>query len=197
MLSSCNQHDGYANCVEFCSDPAQAGTEARKKNCWGGIEQYDWLLKELKLAQKYENKFIFTHAVALGSGDGHLPFAGAGKLRHLFEEYNVDVFFNGHNHAYQRTHKVSGGNDNGTGGRLNNNGTVYLTVGSAGGEFNGVYPGHWFTAKTYEDWARYEDPNRSDKMTTYTIISVNGNKVSGDTKSIGVKSGPVDSFTVK
>ena len=197
FLSSCNNHDGYASCVEYCADPKLVDNSTRNKNCWGGIEQYNWLLGELKKAQSYDNKFVFTHAVALGSGDGHLPFAGAGILRKTFEKYNVDVFFNGHNHAYQRTHKVTGGNDRGEGGKLDKSGTVYLTVGSAGGEFNAVEQGYWFNAKSHEDWVKYEEPDRSDKMTTYTVINVNGQKVSGETISLGIKSGPVDKFEIK
>ena len=196
MLSSCNNHSGYKNCVEYCTDPELKGSSERSNNCWGGIEQYDWLLDELKKAQKYENIFVFTHAVALGSGDGHLPFDGAGKLRQVLEKYNVDIFFNGHNHFYQRTKKVSAGDDRGNGGKVNKDGTVYLTVGSAGGEFNSADPNAWFNAKTSDDWVNYGEPHWKDKMTTYTIITVNGKKLLGDTKSIGVK-GIVDHFKIK
>jgi Calcineurin-like phosphoesterase len=194
MLSSCNDHSGYEGCVAYCADPNNSG---REKNCWGGIEQYDWLIEELEKAKQYENKFVFTHAVALGSGDGHLPFAGAGHLRKTLEQYGVDVFFNGHNHAYQRSHKVSGGSDRGEGGKKDKNGTVYLTVGSAGGEFNESNPEAWFSAKTYDDWVKYGEQGRKDKMTTYTIITVNNGSIKGDTKSIGVKSGSVDLFKIK
>ena len=197
MLSACGKTpSGYKSCVEYCTDPELKGSAQRADKCWGGIEQYDWLLDELKKAQKYENIFVFTHAVALGSGDGHLPFAGAGKLRQVLEQYNVDIFINGHNHAYQRTKKVIGGNDRGEGGKPDKKGTVYLTVGSAGGEFNGSDPDVWFNAKTYNDWVTYGQPKWKDKMTTYTIINVNGNKLSGDTKSIGVN-GIVDHFKIK
>ena len=196
MLSSCNNHSGYKNCVEYCTDPKLKGSSERSNNCWGGIEQYDWLLDELKKAQKYENIFVFTHAVALGSGDGHLPFDGAGKLRQVLEKYNVDIFFNGHNHFYQRTKKVSAGDDRGNGGKVDKDGTVYLTVGSAGGEFNSADPNAWFNAKTSDDWVNYGEPHWKDKMTTYTIITVNGKKLFGDTKSIGVK-GIVDHFKIK
>ena len=196
VLSSCNNHTGYKNCVEYCSDPALKGDAQREDSCWGGIEQYDWLLEELEKAQKYKNIFVFTHAVALGSGDGHLPFAGAGKLRQVLEKYNVDIFFNGHNHSYQRTKKVKNGDDRGIGGKTDKNGTVYITVGSAGGEFNSNNPNVWFNAKSFNDWVAYGEPNWKDKMTTYSIISVNGKKITGKTKSIGVK-GVVDHFKIK
>ena len=196
MFSACNNHPGFKNCADYCTAPELKGNSERADNCWGGVEQYDWLVDELKKAQKYDNIFVFTHAVALGSGDGHLPFAGAGKLRQLLEKYNVDIFINGHNHFYQRTKKVMGGDDRGNGGRVDEHGVIYLTVGSAGAEFDAANPHVWFNAKTAYDWTKYGQPDWKDKMTTYTIISVNGKKVKGNTKSIAIK-GSVDKFKIK
>ena len=89
-----------------------------------------------------------------------------------------------------------GGDDRGNGGRVDEHGVIYLTVGSAGAEFDGANPHVWFNAKTAYDWVKYGQPDWKDKMTTYSIITVKGKNVTGNTKSIAIK-GSVDTFKIK
>lgn len=178
-----------SECINYCSDLSLQNDRERNNLCYN-IKQYDWLVSELKKAQSSENIFVFTHAVMLGSGDGHDPAESSKGIRKLIEKYNVDIFFNGHNHAYQRTKKVKGNT-------VSDEGTIYLTVGSAGGEFNENDPTAWFNDTSYTNWTSYGAENWKDKMTTYTVIEVTESNINGKTISIGVNTGPVDEFKLQ
>ncbi len=185
-LSSCNGHPGYSSCSAYCGEPSLYDDPERNKLCYS-IEQYDWLRSELESASsQYQHIFVFAHAVLLGSGDGHKEMAGAPRLRAILEKYNVDIFFNGHNHAYERTHPIKGDT-------IDNSGTVYLTVGSAGGAFNAVAT-DWFTAASYKDWTSWGGTGFNEKMTTYTKVTISGSSVSAKTRNIHNLTDPVDEF---
>lgn len=187
MISSCNSHPGYASCGAYCSDPALADDPVRNDSCWGGVKQFDWLRAELAQARAtYQHIYVFGHAVLLGSGDSHGPTSEAAIFRDLLETQGVDVYFNGHNHAYERTLRVRGSQPDPTG-------TMYLTVGPAGAPFDYVNGG-WFTAASYERWASAGAQGFDDKMATYVKVRVRGATTSGEVRSLGVPGGPADTF---
>jgi hypothetical protein len=184
MIASCNSHPGYADCASYCSDPALEKNATRNDSCWGGVAQYDWLRQQLDAATgKYQNIFVFAHGVLLGSGDNHGPVAAAEVLRALLEAHNVSIYFNGHNHAYERSARVKGN-------AANPAGTMYLTVGAAGAAYDGIN-GDWFTAADYSKWAAWGE---DDKMATYLKVQVDGANVRGYVYSLGTGTTPVDQF---
>jgi len=130
MISACNSHPGFPDCASYCSAETLAGDAARNASCWGGAEQFDFLRDELRRAQAYEHIFVFGHAPLLGSGENHGPTANAEVFRALFDASNVDFYFNGHNHGYERTHPVRAA-------MIDPTGTTYVTVGS--GRANTLY----------------------------------------------------------
>ncbi|RLE30570.1 MAG: hypothetical protein DRJ61_12590 [Acidobacteria bacterium] len=183
MLSCNGGHPGYDSCEAYCSDPALYLDSQRNNYCYS-VFQWDWLVTELMAAvDDYDHIFVFGHAPMLGSGWNHSPTHGADQFRALFEEYDVDIFFNGHNHAYERTHPVRGSTVDPTG-------PVYITTGSAGALTDGIN-GDWFTAASYMQWTDYAD---LEDMTTYLEITVDGHEVSGRVFSLGA--GEVDTFSL-
>jgi len=183
MLSSCN---GNADCVSYCSDPALFGDPVRNDSCWGDNGQYEWYLSELEKSKAYDNVFVFSHAVALAGGDGHLPYAGAEVIRDKAEQAGVDFYFNGHNHAYHRTKPVRGN-------ELDITGTAYITTGVAGAATNYTTP-QWFTAATYDIWVDPAQGQRDERMSSYIKISVQGAQIKGETVSPFTQPEPVDTF---
>ncbi len=176
MISSCNNlPPSHASCAAYCTDPALFNDPVRNANCYS-VHQYDWLRTQLQQAQgQYEHIFVFAHAPLLGTGDNHGPTSDAPYLRELLESHGVDIYFNGHNHAYERSHKIRGN-------QLDPDGTAYITVGVAGALTDGNAGNAWFDAATYADWSTYND---QAGMTTYTVVTVNGPQVSLETRSMG------------
>ena len=99
-------------------------------------EQFAWLKNELRISQKYKNRFVFMHVPLYDPRKGEykrghslkdLTFAK--KLNDLFNENNVTMLFVSHIHAYYR----------GAWGR-----TPYIITGGAGAELAGSDPKHYF-----------------------------------------------------
>ena len=95
----------------------------------------------------------------------------------------MKIYFNGHNHAYERTHPV-------VGDQLDENGTTYITVGTGGAYTDGNDP-DWFTARSYQDWTTY---GNYEEMTTYLRVTVDGTEVSGEV--VTLSGGVVDQFAL-
>ena len=86
-----------------------------------GSEQYEWLLAELQSARENGAEWIvcFAHHPAWSEGWDSPGYDGEPLVRAflvpLFELYNVDVYFAGHTHDYERgikngvVHIISGG----------------------------------------------------------------------------------------
>jgi hypothetical protein len=182
-MLSCN---GQADCGAFCADP---DSPERERYCYN-IAQFDWLRSELAYAgSRFDHIFVFAHAVLLGSGD-HPPTSDAPQLRDLLESHGVKIYFNGHNHAYLRTYAVKGD-------RRDDTGTVYITVGPAGGSpgegADGQFP---FAAAAAGDWARYGSEDYEDQMATYLKITVGGSAVNGQLFSLAEGADAVDQFSL-
>jgi hypothetical protein len=182
-MMSCN---GRADCNAYCSDPDNPD---RDRYCYN-VAQFDWLRGQLEYAGgRYDHIFVFSHAVLLGSGD-HQNTDSAPQLRALLEGYGVKIHFNGHNHSYLRTYAVKGEN-------RDDAGTVYITVGGAGGASGeGVDGGFSLAAASAGDWASYGSENYNEQMATYLKITIAGNAVSGRVFSLADAVSPVDQFSL-
>ncbi len=183
-MMSCN---GQADCGAYCSDFTNPD---RDQYCYN-VAQFDWLRDELEYAgSRFEHIFVFAHAVLLGSGD-HPPTSGAPQLRDLLERYHVKIYFNGHNHAYLRTYAVKGDTRNDAAG------TVYITVGPAGGwPGEGVDAQFSFAAAAASDWAQYGSEHYEDQMTTYLKVTVSEEAVTGQLYSLAEGGNAVDRFSL-
>jgi hypothetical protein len=182
---SCNGGD----CENRCSNPdLESERIADGYNQCYSAKQYDWLRHELEAAKanNAEHIFVFAHAPLVTSSENHPPVAGHAIVRDLLESYDVDIFFNGHNHSYERTHPLKGTN-------IDQDGTVYITTGSAGAHVYGVQ-GDQYTAYSSTEFAQYGSNDYSRKMTTYLRVDVNASAIHGQVRSIGLEGSIVDEF---
>ncbi len=177
MLSCNNMPE--EECAAYCADESLVNDPYRNSICYS-VEQFDWLRSELQQAnqQGYEHIFVAAHAPLITGSDNHNATHGHAQIRALLEQYNVDIFFNGHNHAYERTHPLNGES-------IDENGTVYITTGSGGASTNG-HNRAWFTAFNSDDFVSYGESGYADKMSTYLRITVNGDQVNGELFSLGL-----------
>jgi len=126
-------------------------------------EQRPWLLNDLQ-----ENNNTWTIAMAHKAAFGSAAQNGPEQyiVDHwvdVFENYGVDLYLNGHEHSYERTWPLKGG-------EINEDGIIYITNSSAGDEF---YPAvrTWLTAK-------------AKGAPSYMIFTVQGSQIEGVAKSI-------------
>lgn len=126
----------YGNAVFFMLDS--------NKNLDPGSEQYQWLEKELKAIDELEAKsgtkvvwkFVSFHHPSYSSDENDYGDLWKGKstwgdtrireLTKLFDQYKVDIVWNGHIHSYERTWPI-------VDGRVSDKGTVYMITGGGGG----------------------------------------------------------------
>ncbi|UCD45741.1 MAG: metallophosphoesterase family protein [Candidatus Bathyarchaeota archaeon] len=99
--------------------------------------QLDWLKEDLESHSNYLWKFVVYHKPAFeGSArDYWVPF---------FDEYHVDIVFNGHIHGYQRTYPINWLTSQ-TEVQDYSNGTMYIISGGWGGGLSSHQP-YWFMA---------------------------------------------------
>ena len=127
------------------------------------IEQRPWLHQDL---EENDNPWIIAiaHKPAFGSASQNGPEQYiVDHWVDLFEEYGVDLYMNGHEHSYERTWPLKGG-------EINEDGVVYLTVSCAGDEY---YPAvrTWLTAA-------------AEGLPCYMVFSVQGAKLEAIAKGI-------------
>ncbi|HSJ85626.1 MAG TPA: metallophosphoesterase family protein, partial [Anaerolineales bacterium] len=95
-----------------------------------GSPQYNWLKNDLANSNQFW-KFVFFHVPAYASSSTQSAKNDAATVRNLvplFEQYNVDIVFNGHWHDYERMYPLKGGNVS----TVDAGGVVYLVTGGGG-----------------------------------------------------------------
>lgn len=116
-------------------------------------EQVNWLSQDLLEHQNYIWKIAVAHRPAFSSGkhgsEHHIQEDWVPK----FDLYHVDLYFNGHDHDYERTHPVNLLLSEENYQPSPENGTVYVTSGGWGAELYSGYSPRWWTA--YGPDARY------------------------------------------
>jgi hypothetical protein len=70
--------------------------------------QYRWLEADLRRAYDKTYVFVFMHQHPYCAGGHNSNMALRNTLCPLFEEYKVDMVFNGHSHFYQRNGPING-----------------------------------------------------------------------------------------
>ena len=106
------------------------------RNVGPGSEQYVWLKKRLA-SSKAKWKFVSYHHPSYTSDENDYGDMWSGPSTHgdlriralmpLFDQYGVDIVWNGHIHSYERTWPLKGGKVVETGG------TIYMITGGGGG----------------------------------------------------------------
>lgn len=90
--------------------------------------QLTWLEQELK-SSKARWKIVFGHHPIYSSGHYGTNQAFIDSLTPLFQKYGVQLYINGHEHHYERTHPIAG--------------TTYLITGIGGAQLRPVGRSQW------------------------------------------------------
>ncbi len=109
-------------------------------------EQVDWLGQDLLESRDNLWKIVTTHRPAFSSGKH-------GSERHIqedwvpkFDLHHVDLYFNGHDHDYERTHPINLLLSEDNYQPSPENGTIYVTSGGWGAPLYGGYSPEWWAA---------------------------------------------------
>ena len=156
--------------------------------------QMSFLERELMTA-KNEGKhiFVFAHAPLYTTNfDRHRATQNWRAYTDLFDTYNVDMYINGHNHSYERSYALKGDPNDTSKLIRDDSGTVYLTVGSAGGGSDGTPDiNNPLTEVTVmaPNWTQVRNWSKSAfarEITVYLKVKVKGSKVSFEATTIGL-----------
>jgi predicted phosphodiesterase len=121
-----------------------------------GSEQYQWLDEQLARSSATW-KFVYHHHPAWSSDADDYGITKKGVFRYgdlnarnlvtLYEKHKVDIAFNGHIHAYERTFPIRDGKVS------SKNGVIYVTSGGGGGRLEdfAALPS-WFKAQLRVDF---------------------------------------------
>jgi hypothetical protein len=119
--------------------------------------QKNWLIADLTAAKTRGAKWLFAYMhYPLYTNSGHLPLqSDLAAFGPVFDQFHVSVVFGSHNHVYERWAPINTYYDDEIGvwtGKAvpNGEGTVYITDGMGGAEFNNSAPDprliKWFGA---------------------------------------------------
>jgi Icc-related predicted phosphoesterase len=157
----------------------------RKEDFAPGMPIYNWLKEQLENSTAKWKFAMFHHAPYSSDEDDYgdswkgkstLGDTKIRKITPLFDEFNVDMVFYGHLHAYERSHPIKAD-------AFHEDGTVYVLVGGAGGNLEDFAPTKaWFNQKTHRGHH-------------YVKVDINGGRL--DYFMYTVEGNLVDYFTIK
>jgi predicted phosphodiesterase len=107
-----------------------------EQGCGPGSEQGDWLVQELARGGTTWT-FVFLHDPPYSSGAHGSNLYVRQTLVPLLEQHGVDLVFCGHDHLYERTYPLRGGE------RDDARGIVYVTTAGGGAPLYGFQPQPW------------------------------------------------------
>ncbi|GEP35253.1 hypothetical protein NSZ01_30210 [Nocardioides szechwanensis] len=163
----------YGNVGFVALDGNDASYEIARNADYLGAAQDRWLVRRLEAMRArpdldfivvgFHNCMYCTNLVH-GSDGGHRD-----RWEGIFDRFGVDLVVNGHNHCYERTHPVRGGEavaEAPRGAVVDSaRGTTYLTAGGAG---QAVYPvgGQPLSYVTIEGGVRVPEPTTWSSVTS-------------------------------
>lgn len=71
-----------------------------------GSPQYEFIIESLEEARNYQYSFVYMHYPPYSTRKHHSDMPSREGLVPLFEQYDVDVVFCGHNHGYEATYPL-------------------------------------------------------------------------------------------
>ncbi|MFI7011449.1 purple acid phosphatase family protein [Streptomyces sp. NPDC050145] len=192
--------------------PANRGCTDGKQTAW-----LDRRLKELRARADVEFLVVFFHHCAYSTS----RHASDGGVRDawvpLFDRHQVDLVINGHNHVYERTDALKGGEAGkpvpvGTSTDPTRDGIVYVTAGGAGKDLYGFGPGvpdshegrvRDRDAVTTFHWTRSREPSPETvgwsrvRYTGFSFLAVEVTKGRMKVAALAADGRRIDSFEVR
>ncbi|OGJ90496.1 MAG: hypothetical protein A2487_03720 [Candidatus Raymondbacteria bacterium RifOxyC12_full_50_8] len=93
--------------------------------------QQQWLNNDLDTSTALF-KFVFCHYSPIGSGSYGMCTYAMGQIMPILDAHNVDAYFAGHKHSYERSKPVCYGPGSPDSGMLCDNGTYFFIAGNSG-----------------------------------------------------------------
>jgi hypothetical protein len=173
--------------------------------------QANWLAADLAATTR-KWKFVFLHHASHSCANGIASFGSNGTVKNLFgplfEQYGVDVVFEGHDHIYERSKPVDEflvGGGSGSDGLK----TIYVMTGAGGktldspasSDSGGPYRSPLFGSKSYCPWLSNECPGGvggqycSFATFSHTEVEITDNSTL-TVSTIDQSNNVLDSFTV-
>ena len=122
--------------------------------CARGSVQWNWLSYDLKKVDRAQTPWIlvFTHSPWYNTNTAHQDEVATKLMRRemepLLNKHKVAAVFAGHVHAMERSHPV-------VDGRLDNLGTVYVTIGDGGNDEGLAHS--WTDDEETPDWVAFRN----------------------------------------
>jgi hypothetical protein len=119
----------YGNVALVAADANDVSAEITRNNGVSGGAQESWLeatLAGLRADPEVDWIVVGFHHCAYGTNSLHGSDSGVRRWASLFDRFGVDLVVNGHNHCYERTHPLQGGEPAA-------GGVTYLCAGGGGG----------------------------------------------------------------
>jgi hypothetical protein len=139
--------------------------------------QYAWLQNDLATTTRFW-KFVFFHEPAYATDSSQKPRDGSAKvLAPLFEQYGVDIVFQGHWHYYERMKPLL----NGQVSTVAAGGVVYMVTGGGGAGLFAVGNQPW-------------NSRTAQKAQVYHLSLVDVGSCSLRLRGVKTISGPTDTF---
>lgn len=148
--------------------------------------QHDWLRQDLMAAQAAGQKwlFVFHHQPAYTCSTAHGPDTTVRTtLQPVFDEFHVDMVFNGHNHDYERSNPIRGmtGSEGNVVAWSDHThapaGTLYIVAAGAGADLYGVNCGGVATNAVAMSVVNYATVSISDSHLHYTAFDASGTMI--------------------
>ena len=135
--------------------------------------QVEWLKADLESNQDATWKFVVFHVPPFTAG-GNYYSTGRLELKELlvpiFQQYNVDMVFSGHDHNYERSFPI--------GSKTDNNAITYIVCGNGGTPLRYVSP---------REWTLY-----CERVFGFTMINIDGSRL--HLQSISIDDKVIDEF---
>jgi uncharacterized protein (TIGR03437 family) len=146
----------------------------------GASPMLRWLEEDLRRTRQFW-RIAFFHHPGFATGK-HMASAEAERVRNLLapvlETHGVQLVLNGHEHTYQRSYELRGGDPV----PPNSGGTVYVTSGGGGAQTHWFAPNHWVA--------------RSVAANHYLVVDVRPAAISVRARGLGPES-DIDGFELR
>ncbi|MEU7417907.1 purple acid phosphatase family protein [Streptomyces antibioticus] len=177
----------YGNTAVVSLDPNDVSFEIPANLGISGGTQTTWLeerLRKFRAAKDIDFVVVFFHHCAYCTSTAH---ASEGGVRQewvpLFEKYQVDLVINGHNHQYERTDVIKGGEVTrklpiGGTAYPETDGVVYVTAGAAGRSLYAFsapdsYEGHENEVDSVASFVNLKDGRKNETVTWSRVRYLN------------------------
>ena len=179
----------YGNVAFLSLDANDVSNEIPANRGYSGGSQTAWLAQELASLRSRSSDVdfivVFFHHCAFSTTNQH---ASEGGVRAdwvpLFDQYDVDLVVNGHNHIYERTDPLRGGAPTGvapTGSTVRpaDDGTTYITAGAAGRSLYSFpvadsYEGHESPVDSVPTYSWAPDGTKVTEVATWSRVRYTG-----------------------